>query len=182
MTDDNHRHRTPLDHALDFFVYAPLGFMAEAPSLLPRFAQRGRDQVALVQAIGLSALRRDPSELDDVLSDHPEVRSRMQALGLVPRDAPTPATNEGSSTPVATAAEPAGGPAAGSLTETPAVNTSGVEPESLAILEYDSLSASQVVPRLEGLTADELDAVRRYENGNRARRTILNKIAQLQSS
>jgi hypothetical protein len=61
-------------------------------------------------------------------------------------------------------------------------NTSGIDPESLAILEYESLSASQVVPRLEGLTPDELEAVRRYENGNRARRTILNKIAQLQGS
>jgi hypothetical protein len=36
-----------------------------------------------------------------------------------------------------------------------------------------------VVPRLDGLSAQELDAVRRYELANRGRKTILNKIAQL---
>ena len=49
----------------------------------------------------------------------------------------------------------------------------------LAIPDYDSLSASQVMPRLEGLNADELEAVRTYEASTRGRRTILNKIAQL---
>ena len=43
----------------------------------------------------------------------------------------------------------------------------------LAIPDYDSLAASQVVPRLAGLTADELEAVRAYEAAHRARRTIL---------
>ena len=52
----------------------------------------------------------------------------------------------------------------------------------LAIPDYDSLSASQVVPRLAGLTTDELEAVRRYETAHRARRTILGRVAQLQQS
>ena len=50
---------------------------------------------------------------------------------------------------------------------------------TLAIPDYDSLSASQVVPRLESLSADELDAVRGYESSHRGRKTILNKIDQL---
>ena len=48
--------------------------------------------------------------------------------------------------------------------------------------DYDSLAASQVVPRLAGLTADELEAVRAYEAADRARRTILGRVAQLQQS
>jgi hypothetical protein len=62
------------------------------------------------------------------------------------------------------------------------------EPESedltagdLAIPEYDSLSAPQVVQRLSGLRPDELEAVRRYELAHRGRKTILNKVAQLQT-
>jgi hypothetical protein len=51
----------------------------------------------------------------------------------------------------------------------------------LAITDYDSLSASQVVTRLAGLSGDELEAVRRYEVAHRGRKTILNKIAQLQA-
>jgi hypothetical protein len=55
-----------------------------------------------------------------------------------------------------------------------------VEP-SLAIPGYDQLSASQVVERLDGLTPEELDAVRDYEMAHRGRSTILGKITQLTS-
>jgi hypothetical protein len=59
--------------------------------------------------------------------------------------------------------------------------TSGPGGNDLAIPGYDSLSASQVLPRLEGLAADELEAVRAYESAHRGRRTILGRVAQLQS-
>lgn len=53
-------------------------------------------------------------------------------------------------------------------------------PSSLAIPGYDSLSASQVVQRLAGLSRDELAAVGAYEEAHRGRRTILNRVSQLQ--
>ena len=40
--------------------------------------------------------------------------------------------------------------------------------EALPIPDYDELSASQVVERLEGLDHDSLDAIRRYETEHRA--------------
>ena len=55
-----------------------------------------------------------------------------------------------------------------------------IDVTTLAIPDYDNLSASQVVPRLDGLTAEELVAVGAYERGHRGRKTILNKVAQLQ--
>ena len=51
--------------------------------------------------------------------------------------------------------------------------------EALPIPDYDELSASQVVERLEGLDRESLDAIRRYESEHRGRNTILGKIAQL---
>lgn len=51
----------------------------------------------------------------------------------------------------------------------------------LAIPSYDELAASQVIPLLEGLRADELEAVRRHEAAGRGRRTVLSRIAQLQA-
>lgn len=54
-------------------------------------------------------------------------------------------------------------------------------PGSLAIPGYDSLSASQVVQRLAGLSVEELQAVRDYESATRGRRTILARISQLQA-
>jgi hypothetical protein len=62
-----------------------------------------------------------------------------------------------------------------------AVRPPAVPAPELAIPEYDQLSASQVVERLEGLTSGELDAVREYEQAHRGRNTILGKISQLNS-
>lgn len=53
------------------------------------------------------------------------------------------------------------------------------EAASLGIPDYDSLAASQVVPRLAALTPDELAAVRAYEAAHRGRRTILGRVDQL---
>ena len=52
----------------------------------------------------------------------------------------------------------------------------------LAIPDYDSLSASQVLPRLSALDPDELEAVRLHEAAHRTRKTILSRVAQLQGS
>lgn len=51
--------------------------------------------------------------------------------------------------------------------------------DTLPIPDYDELSASQVVERLEGLDRDSLEAIRHYETDHRGRNTILGKIAQL---
>jgi hypothetical protein len=75
----------------------------------------------------------------------------------------------------AAVAEPVPGPAA--------ADTSPVEApsaENLAIPGYDSLSASQVVQRLGGLSEDELAAVGAYEAVHRARQTVLTRVSQLQ--
>jgi len=49
----------------------------------------------------------------------------------------------------------------------------------LAIPSYDSLSASQVLQRLAGLSRDEVEAVRAYEARTRGRRTVLARADQL---
>jgi hypothetical protein len=75
-------------------------------------------------------------------------------------------------------------PRTGSVTPAPTINgntpaAARLEEDALAIPEYDQLSASQVVERLDGLTATELDEVRAYELAHRGRSTILGKIVQL---
>ncbi len=75
-------------------------------------------------------------------------------------------------------------PAAPSANGGPRVRTasrSSLDSAELAIPGYDSLSASQVVQRLAGLAPPELEAVRTYEAAGRGRRTILTKVAQLQT-
>ncbi len=55
------------------------------------------------------------------------------------------------------------------------------EPGDLAIPDYDSLAASQVIPRLEGPDQRvSLEAVRSYEATHRGRKPNLNPSAQRQ--
>jgi hypothetical protein len=61
----------------------------------------------------------------------------------------------------------------------PAPDPAAAAVVAAALADYDTLSASQVVRRLESLGPDDLDAVRRYEASTRNRRTILNRAGQL---
>jgi hypothetical protein len=85
---------------------------------------------------------------------------------------PPPVATPGPATPATPATPAAGPPDAAWRTEVPAS-------DALPIPDYDELSASQVVERLEGLDHDSLEAIRRYETDHRGRNTILGKIAQL---
>ena len=66
----------------------------------------------------------------------------------------------------------------------PEVDTGSAESpavDDLPIPGYDSLAASQVVPRLTTLSESELAAIGAYEAAHRGRRTILNRVTQLQA-
>ncbi|MGH9060216.1 MAG: hypothetical protein ACRDZY_11985 [Acidimicrobiales bacterium] len=84
------------------------------------------------------------------------------------------------------ASRPAGRPGGDATSETGGMSSLAASappsPQNLAIPGYDSLSASQVVQRLAGLSAEELEAVKAYEAGTRGRRTILARVGQLQGS
>jgi hypothetical protein len=90
-----------------------------------------------------------------------------------PRPEPTPpASTSAPQPPEAAAPTPPPPPDSSWSTDVPSS-------EALPIPDYDELSASQVVERLEGLDRESLDAIRRYETEHRGRNTILGKIAQL---
>ena len=52
----------------------------------------------------------------------------------------------------------------------------------LAIAEYDSQAAAQIVKLLPQLTSDELDVVESHERAGRNRVTIIRKITQLRDA
>lgn len=191
MSDD----KTPIELAVDLFVYAPIGLALEARSLLPKLVERGRQQitgqVTMARVVGQFAVQQGRVEAGKRLA-----AAREQAEAAVSLFA-----GNGSATSGAGSGSPAGsGPAAATMSGTPAARAGGEpagEPpppsappvarrsapaaEHLAIPGYDTLSASQVVPRLAGLAPEELEAVRSYEAETRGRKTILNRIAQLQA-
>ena len=188
----------PLDAALDLFVYAPVGLAVTAAEELPKLAAKGRTrvntQLMMARVVGQFAVSRGRQELekrfapptppaastvpvDETEPQPPVTFDEMTATnGSGPGLPGADQTDSGRDVTVSTAGDLAsvgdGPPAAARASAPPA--------EDLAIPGYDSLSASPVVQRLAGLSGDELAAVAAYEHAHRGRRTILNRIDQLQ--
>jgi hypothetical protein len=92
-------------------------------------------------------------------------------------DEPAPEPEPTTATPVESASPPSSPDSASAARAEPDTAAEAIVGSVLA--DYDTLSASQVVRRLESLGADELRAVQRYEASTRNRRTILNRASQL---
>jgi hypothetical protein len=193
----------PVERAVELFVFAPLGLALSARDYLPDLVEKGRQQftgqVTLAKMMGEFALKegqRQAVERATKLKEHAE--QGLTELGLRgERGAtPSPAVEHLAPRAPATSAPtpaPAPAPAAPEAPDAPVqttpINGASAPPapaiprpraEGLAIPGYDTLSASQVVQRLDGLSRQELEAVRVYEASGRGRKTILTKIAQLQ--
>lgn len=157
---------------MDLFVYAPLGLLLNAEELLPQLIEKGRQQVGMARMFGEFAVKQGQTEAEKAVARVQETAGEVLGQLGGRRNHLDPIAPERTMTQ---AADPP------SAAQAPAPEPSGPAVETLAIPDYDSLSASQVVPRLEGLARSELDAVRAYESVHRGRKTILNKIAQLQA-
>lgn len=202
MSDDGRTER-----ALDLLVYAPVGIALylrdTVPTFVNLFVSRGRaelaqrrqqaqNQVAQAKAMGEFAVNfggpkvREHVEkgialarkgAESVLGGAGDEGGVPEAPDDTPSPAPAPPPDRAAATSSA-ASKPAGESATTATTTTTAPAPAAT---TLVIPDYDELSASQVVERLDGLPASELDAVRAYEEAHRARRTILYKIEQLTS-
>jgi len=173
-----------IEHAVELFVYAPIGLLFEGASLLPQLVEKGKNQVSMARAIGKFAVTQGRTEATKAAS-----KLQDQAAGVldflgdsvtpVPGGTPAPA---GTARKVADTAKRAASPARDGAAPVAQPAGTAVNASSLAIPDYDGLSASQVVNRLAGLSTAELRSVQLYEAANRGRKTILSKVAQLQGS
>lgn len=194
------------EKAKELFVYGPIGLALyvrdTAPSFLRLFVARGRSefeqrkrsvegqvdqartmgesvaatsapQVLKMMSDGLSAVRGAAEEALGALGGREPTNGSAEA-GAPAREPSSPVTAV-PDLPVTEPSQPAVGPTPAPHSGTAA---SAAAPH-LAIPDYDELSASQVVDRLEGLRPEELAAIRAYESAHRGRNTILGKIEQL---
>jgi hypothetical protein len=173
------RPRTALGHLADAAVFAPLGLAMTFAESVPALAAKARSRLGaqagtargigefvVAQARGKLAGSASPRVLSSLLGRTRSDRGASAAQGTGPWPGEPPASRQGPRQGVAPAAsgpERRWAPAAGQL----------------PIPSYDSLSASQVVQRLAGLSREEVAAVRAYEASNRARATVLAKADQL---
>jgi hypothetical protein len=182
-TTDDHEADQPLaERFLDLFVFLPTGLAVTFVEELPRLAERGRErlgvQVNSARAVGKFTVK----------AGHRQLKRRSEGLKRTPTEkaAPNPSAAARPGPPRLRAiprppvrSAPTAPP--DDVTTAPARPVNGHVPEvgSLAIPGFDTLSASQVVQRLDGLSRPELVAVRTYENSTRGRRTILSRVDQL---
>ena len=199
MTSENTPLEDAVEQALDAFVYAPIGLLFDGPARFGKLVRNGKSQVTNARMMGQFAVQMGKAEVEKRAKelDGP-VADVLRGLGITPPPAPAPAAApapEAAPAPAPADAAPATKTTAKKATAKKATakkatakkatakkataKKAGPKASSLPIPDYDSLSASQVVSRLRGLAASELEAVRRYEGANRARKTILTKVAQL---
>jgi hypothetical protein len=169
MSDD----KSPLDVLLDLMVFGPIGFAAEAPHLIPELAAKGREtvdaQVRLARMVGQFAVQRGQREVVKFVD-----RLRPPSSAAPARSAEPAGTNgEVIDVPVDEVIPV--------RVETKRAPTTAPPRADLAIADYDSLAASQVLPLLDSLSPAELEAVHDYESAHRKRKTILGRIAQIQA-
>jgi len=173
--------RPLVEQLLDLALYAPIGAALTAADHVPALVAKGRSllegRVTLARMVGRMAVGTARRRLDDAVS-RPDPARRARD----PReegDATAPPRETRASERDAThdrGPRPSGSPRAA-----PPASVTVPAAGDLAIPGYDALAASQVVQRLTSLSLPELDAVRRYEEATRSRRTILGRVAQLQS-
>jgi len=180
------RPKSLLQWARDLVVYAPVGLAVVAVEELPDLVTRGREraerQMATAAMVGKFAVSQGQRETQRLVSSATE-RVRKPSRPATPERPPTSPTPPPPSS-TASQASPAPAHAASGKVVKPGEVDQPLHPgltTSLAIPGYDSLSASQVVQRLPGLTSTELEAVRIHEASHRGRKTILNRVAQLQA-
>lgn len=199
-----------MQRTLDGLVFAPAGFLLTAVDDLPEMAVKGRTrlegQFRNAHVLGQFAVTYGRRDLGRRLARLTSTRERPPTSGPStsgPEDVDAPPDASFGSDAAAPEAAPRAGagnrptgpqPPATShrLPVTPGLRADSgggsldplVPPRAahLAIPDYDTLSASQVVRRLDGLGPRELEAVYRHETATRGRRTIIHRAQQLLGS
>lgn len=179
----------PVDPILDLVLFAPLGLAAVVRDQIPRLAAEGRKrfdaQARVARMVGEMAVRESRRQVATFVGrarPGPRPATTGEAApsaapgGWGERSSSAPGGADAADVPVADVAPGASWPG-----EAPGPPPVPPRPDAseLAIPGYDSLSASQVVQRLPGLSPEELAVVRAYEAGGRARKTVLTRIHQL---
>lgn len=201
MSDATNPLEEAIERSLDAFVYAPIGLLFEGPDRFPDLVRKGKDQVNTARMLGQFAVQTGQGEAEKAIEKgRKQLLEALSGLGAGAVNKPSAA---GSATPTgtstakqstkktapakkATKRKPAKKAtakkrASGRAKKRASKKTSAPTATGLAIPDYDGLSASQVVSRLGGLSPKELRAVGAYEEATRGRKTILNKVAQLEA-
>ncbi len=184
---------------LDVMLYAPVGFLYEYRKVMPQLVKKGRSQMQLGMFIGRMAASKGSAGAEraaaDALTTMATIAARGitefgQAVGLAPPEdeaPPAEVTSEIAPPPPAPKATTPKGDSAKSAPKKPAKKGAPTKASAaskgprLPIAGYDDLTAREVVALVGDLTAAQRTRVRKHEEANRNRKTILAKLDRLES-
>ncbi len=165
--------------AVDLLVFAPIGFVKRARSLLPDLIREGRATAASARMIGkfvTPIARQQGTKLVKAkVAELSRSASPTRSSSAPPASKSTDERPDDASSPkpkVARKRPPVRGESS------PKGSSVRQEPFS----GYDHLGSAAVVARLGELSKAQRAAVRAYETSNRNRRTVLGRLDQLDSS
>lgn len=157
----------PVEQLLDLILYAPIGLVAKGIDSFPDLAKRGRTNAANARVIGQFALGATNTKARSAIAD---AEQHIAAFLAIVADSASPkraSARQSSDDQTSSPAESA--------------NTSVHESSVDSVISgYDSLTAAQILPLLTELDHDQLEQVELYERSHRARKTVLNRLRQLQ--
>ena len=181
-----------VEHLLDLAVYLPVGLFLDSKGRVDEIVDRGRahttNQVSLARMIGKFAVTFGRKELERRLAGlFPSTPDGSESGRPAPAEPePGKADSPARAAVAAGAARPANpsttrpqNPSKPAPSKPTRGRAAGARGSALGIEGYDTLAASQVIARLDGLTARQLQAVGRHEGANRNRKTILGRVEQL---
>ncbi len=169
----------PVDQLLDLLVHAPIGLLYERDKVMETVVKRGRSQVQLARL--MAGMARQQVDVESKLIEAAGVAGTVVAkgitdvgtrLGLAPEPTAPSSLDERATRADGAEAAPADEP---STTEELAESA-----VILPIAGYDDLRAKDIVAMLADLTAEQRATVRAHETANRARKTVLGKLDQLE--
>jgi hypothetical protein len=152
--------------AFDVLVFAPLGLGVKLVEDAPGAVGRARRELSNARFLGRLAVGQGLEQ----------VRARIDTSRSAAVATPAP---RGGSDPFPVAAEPPPATAEARDHASPGGSDEVLSADDLALPDYDTLPAIDIVAKLDTLDADDRAAIGHYEAVHRQRRTVLGKLAQL---
>lgn len=184
-------HRPPAPTIIEVLLFAPVGAVVALRENLPKWAEQGKaraeTRVRVARMVGEFAVRTGVKEVERRIAGRIPARpgtGNPAETGSNTAESAAPSSSQTGSTQGDAGQAPVNGSAPSSREGDAVQSTVASVPhvDALPIPAYDSLAASQVVERLDGLSAEELASVRAYEAAGRHRQTVLHRIDQLSGS
>ncbi|MCP4224799.1 MAG: hypothetical protein GY773_15795 [Actinomycetia bacterium] len=180
MADDQDE-ANPVEQLVELMVYAPIGLLYEYQEVLPKLVKRGKSQVQLARVFGQMAMRQSEGDGGGSAGDVTSLASSVIARVI---------TDIGSQIGLAPPAASSSSTAASTVPESDTAGQGGAEDGTaqegdaehggqLPIAGYDSLTARELIPLLDDLSADQRSRIRAHETANRNRKTVLAKLDRI---